>query len=171
MQLQNNQSVLDWLRTNYLTKAFNQFKPSVAFYRETSHLICSANQTTGFYMKCNTVLERVKWEHISEIVGNHAKGRISRRVLQENQVRQIFRKTIISYPLVRTLTCTYSGGKKCSFFGKFGLLCFLVTPILRFTCLPYYRRNPLVQTWSQSANSLKHYFTRSKSHSIIFFFF
>ena len=69
-------------------------------------------------------------------------------------------------------THTYiSGGKKCSFFGKFGLLCFLVTPILRFTCLPYYRRNPLVQTWSQSANSLKHYFTRSKSHSIIFFFF
>ena len=68
-------------------------------------------------------------------------------------------------------THTYiSGGKKCSFFGKFGLLCFLVTPILRFTCLPYYRRNPLVQTWSQSANSLKHYFTRSKSHSIIFFF-
>ena len=24
-----------------------------------------------------------------------------------------------------------SGGKKCSFFGKFGVLCFLVTPVLR----------------------------------------
>ena len=34
-----------------------------------------------------------------------------------------------------------SGGKKCSFFGKFGMLCFLATSILRFTLLPYYRQN------------------------------
>ena len=27
--------------------------------------------------------------------------------------------------------------KKCSFFGKFGVLCFLVTPNLRFALLPY----------------------------------
>ena len=33
-----------------------------------------------------------------------------------------------------------SGGKKCSFFGKFGVLCFLVTPVLRLAHLPYYRR-------------------------------
>ena len=33
-----------------------------------------------------------------------------------------------------------SGGKKCSFFGKFGMLCFLETPVLRFALLPYYRR-------------------------------
>ena len=33
-----------------------------------------------------------------------------------------------------------SGGKKCSFFGKFGLLCFLKTPVLRFALLPYYWR-------------------------------
>ena len=30
-----------------------------------------------------------------------------------------------------------SGGKKCSFFGKFGVLCFLETPVLRFTLLPH----------------------------------
>ena len=30
-----------------------------------------------------------------------------------------------------------SGGKKCSFFGKFGALCFLETPVLRFALLPY----------------------------------
>ena len=33
-----------------------------------------------------------------------------------------------------------SGGKKCSFFGKSGILCFLVTSVLRFTLLPYYRQ-------------------------------
>ena len=33
-----------------------------------------------------------------------------------------------------------SGGKKCLFFGNFGVLCFLETPVLRFPLLPYYRR-------------------------------
>ena len=32
------------------------------------------------------------------------------------------------------------GGKKCSFFEKFAVLSFLVTPVLRFAFLPYYRR-------------------------------
>ena len=30
--------------------------------------------------------------------------------------------------------------KKCSFFGKCDVLCFLETPVLRFALLPYYRR-------------------------------
>ena len=29
---------------------FNPFQPSVAFYIKTSHLICHANQMTGFYI-------------------------------------------------------------------------------------------------------------------------
>ena len=33
-----------------------------------------------------------------------------------------------------------SGGKKCSFSGKFDMLCFLETPVLRFALLPYYQR-------------------------------
>ena len=33
------------------------------------------------------------------------------------------------------------GVKKCSFYGKFVALCFLVTPILRFALLPNYRRS------------------------------
>ena len=41
-----------------------------------------------------------KWN--SQIIGNKAKGRISKRVFQENKVRQIFRKNNISYPLIRT---------------------------------------------------------------------
>ena len=32
------------------------------------------------------------------------------------------------------------GGKKCSFFGKFDVLSFLETPVLRFALLPYYWR-------------------------------
>ena len=37
-------------------------------------------------------------------VGNKAKGRISKRVFQENKAHQIFRKRNISYPLIRTRT-------------------------------------------------------------------
>ena len=33
------------------------------------------------------------------------------------------------------------GGKKCSFFEKFAMFCFLVTSVLRFALLPYYRRD------------------------------
>ena len=32
------------------------------------------------------------------------------------------------------------GGKKCSFFGKFGVLSFLETPVSRIALLPYYRQ-------------------------------
>ena len=39
------------------------------------------------------------------------------------------------------LTCAcVSGGKKCFWFGKFGVLYSLVTPVLRFALLSYYRR-------------------------------
>ena len=56
---------------------------------------------------------------IKDHVGNKAKERISKRVLQENKARQIFRKTNV---------CV-SGGKKWSFSGKFHVFCFLVTPV------------------------------------------
>ena len=41
------------------------------------------------------------------IVGNKAKGRISKRVFQEHKACQIFRKTNISNPLIRTRTCEF----------------------------------------------------------------
>ena len=66
---------------------------------------------------------------IEKLTGDKAIRRISKRVLQENKAHEIFQKTLC-----------ISGGKKCSFFGKFGVLCFLVTPVLRFALLPYYQR-------------------------------
>ena len=46
-------------------------------------------------------------------------------MFQENKARQIFRKTNIFYLLIRTG-------------GKFGVLCFLETPVLRLALLPYH---------------------------------
>ena len=43
-------------------------------------------------------------------VDNKAKGRISKRVLQENKARHVFQKTKISYPYVSyARACAYQG--------------------------------------------------------------
>ena len=49
-------------------------------------------------------------------------------------------KINIFYPLIRTRMCAYQGLRNVSFFGKFAIICFLVTSVFRFSLLPYYRR-------------------------------
>ena len=62
-------------------------------------------------------------------------------VVSRKQSTPNFPKNKHFFPLdTHTCVCV-SGGKKCSFFGKFGRLCLLETPVLRFALLPYYRRN------------------------------
>ena len=109
-------------------------------------------------------LKLITWKlfHDPEIVGNTAKGRISKRMFQENKACQIFRKTNISY--------SASGSKKCSFFGKFDMLCFLETPILISVLLPYYRRNQSSIFYShlcpfQNTPLEKDYFQRKRKES------
>ena len=46
----------------------------------------------------NSISTKLMKIDVNEDVGNEAKRRISKRVFQENKVRQIFRKTNISYP-------------------------------------------------------------------------
>ena len=71
---------------------------------------------------------------------NKKKGWISKRVFQEKKACQIFQKMIISYTMIHIRPFAYKGGgKKCSLFEKFGVLCFLETPVMGFALLPYYR--------------------------------
>ena len=60
------------------------------------------------------------------------------------QSRSNFPKNEHFLPPDRHTGVFVSGGKKCSFFRKFDLLGLLVTPVLRFALLPYYRRNIVV---------------------------
>ena len=46
------------------------YQSSVAFYIDTSHLICTANQMTGFCLKCNTGLKSVNMNKTSKLFGN-----------------------------------------------------------------------------------------------------
>ena len=71
----------------------------------------------------------------SFLVGNKPKRRISKRVFQEQSTPN-FPKNEHFVPF-DTYVCV-SGGRKYSFFGKLGVLCFLETPVLRFALLPYY---------------------------------
>ena len=56
--IKDSRKFVFWTQSN-IYDAFNQFQPSVAFDRETSHLICKANEMTGFYIKCNNGLQWV----------------------------------------------------------------------------------------------------------------
>ena len=69
-----------------------------------------------------------------EYVGEKAKERISNQVMQENKSRQVSQKN------KHLLLPCVSRDKRCSFFEKFDVLCFLVSPALRFPGLLYYRQ-------------------------------
>ena len=62
---------------------------------------------------------------VGSTVINKAKGRISKRVLQENKARQIFQKTNISYPLIRTPSCAYQGVRNVRFSENLACFFFL----------------------------------------------
>ena len=51
-------------KLNNFVKNVNSFQSSAAFLIETSHLICSANQMTGFYVNCNTELKWVSTDTV-----------------------------------------------------------------------------------------------------------
>ena len=77
----------------------------------------------------------------TQIVGSKIKVWISKRVLQGNKTRKIFRKwTFLNLWYAHVRARIVSAGKKLSFFRKFDLLCFLITPVLRFP-LPYHWRH------------------------------
>ena len=77
--------------------------------------------TRDYILSWNTVfISGLKWEReikasFRQFVGGKAKGRISKRVLQENKGHQIFRKTNISYLLIRTRMCAYQGVRNVCF--------------------------------------------------------
>ena len=92
---------MNWLLYygNICRKLINPFQLSVAFRMETSHLICSANQMTGFYMECNT---GVKWVNKVSVL-------FPLKVFQKYFVRHVcfvlieivFAWDTISWPLVK----------------------------------------------------------------------
>ena len=48
---------------NFMYIQYNPFQTSIAFRVETSHLVCSENELTGFYIECNT---GQKWVEVED---------------------------------------------------------------------------------------------------------
>ena len=66
---------------------------------------------------------------------------------------------------MHTCVCV-SGGKKCLFCGKFDVLCFLETPVLRFTLSPHHRR--LQRSRALCLSQISHAFVFSVNFQYIF---
>ena len=71
-------------------------------------------------------------------VGNKAKGRISKRVFQENKAQQIFKKSNVSFTLIHTRRCAYQGVRNVHFSENLSCFVFLKThfEIHPFALLP-----------------------------------
>ena len=65
---------------------------------------------------------------VGELVRTKAKERISKQVFQESKARQIFRKTNISYLLIRTRTCAYQEIRNFHFLENLACFVFLKHP-------------------------------------------
>ena len=89
------QSTLWWYYFDDLTGYCEQvvdIQPSVAFHIETNYLICITNQTTAFYMKCNTGLRL--WTNLCDyrkVVRTTFKLNFNfRRIEEKFDVRKVF---------------------------------------------------------------------------------
>ena len=94
----------------------------IAMVRNTMHI---------FFVLCDSLVIRQKGK--SQNGGNKTKH------------AKFSEKINVSYPLIHTRTCAYQGVRNVQvflgfFFGKFDVLCFLVTSVLRFALFPYYQR-------------------------------
>ena len=123
----------------YLKRAIAHARASI----RATGLICVKSTTHYFNFWHFTIVFFVIWTRCSQMkinnylliliphlklpvfVGNKAKGRMSKRVFQENKARQIFRKTNISYPLIRTRTCVYQGVRNVRFSENLACFVFL----------------------------------------------
>ena len=90
-------------------------------------------------MRKNTDQKKSEYDtfHAVLFVGNKAKERISKRVLHKNKATLKFPK---NQDFFRGYKCVYHWVRNLGFSEILMLLCFYVTPVLRFALLPHYRR-------------------------------
>ena len=119
-----------------------------AFYLVLKQLLGNSTCLYFILARCEVTFQGVMEE--LKLVGNTAKGRISKWAFRENKARQTFRKTKISYPLICTRTCAYQGVRNVRFSKN--LTCFVFLKYLFWDSpfLPYYRRVSLVSPWVNS---------------------
>ena len=98
----------------------------ISLFKETKKLGLSLNieLRRQFYQQFPSAGEKL-WNHF---VGNKTDRRIWRLVFQENKAHLIFRKTNISYLLLRRRTCAYQGVRNVGFSENLACFVFLKHP-------------------------------------------
>ena len=102
-------------------KTQNNFRSSQICELKTG-LIADIRHTSYILQRCPSRIV------ISDIVCNKVKGRISKRMFQENKACQIFRETNISYSLLRARTCAKQGVRNVCFSENLACFLFLKHP-------------------------------------------
>ena len=108
------------LQANRLTKC-----ASHPYRMSTNYLIQDNSATRKTTLNSSVIRQKAKSKNGGNKKTKHSK---------------LSEKTNIPKPLIRTRPGAYQGVKNVYFFGKIDVLCFLVTSVLRFVFLPYYRR-------------------------------
>ena len=76
---------------------------------------------------------------VSNLSVTRQKGESQMEVIRKQNKPNVSKNEHFLPPDTHTYLCVLED-KKCLLFKKFGVLCFLVTSVLRFSLLPYYRR-------------------------------
>ena len=144
-QLQHSDTNFYWLNISALTiyERFlsNNFSPKLIRLKQHFWQIYLFGQTKNQYFVPIWALCR----HSEDTqVFCHSRHSGTRGTLALKELKELghsrYPETYSYVPNKRGKGGSFMGREKCSFFGKFGVLCLLKTPVLRFTLLPYYRR-------------------------------
>ena len=84
-------------------------------------------------------LQNQKFHHLSSVM-RQKRANLETNLTRKQSTQNFPKNEHFLPPDMHTYVCV-SGGEKCSIFGKFGMLCFLVTSVLRFALLPYYGKS------------------------------
>ena len=98
------------------------------------------------------------------------KGKSQNRCFKKTKHAKFSEKRTFLPPDTHTYMCV-SGGNKRSFFGKFGVLCFLETLVLIFAYLPYYRQYSVINILRLFLRVKCHLFYTLSSFSVQYLFF
>ena len=131
--------------TNQLTICAILYWNVTIFYRqELPSLIHVQEKLEAFQNKLFWVAVSLRVTIISSVI--RQKGESQNGCFKKDKACQIFRKTNISYPLIRT--CAYQGVRNVRFSENLACFVFFETPVLRFALLPYYRRYDSHSQWN-----------------------
>ena len=108
------------------------FYPNISRFRV---IIGSLGKSLSSSLFCDQSLQ--KFCKVSSVI--RLKGESQKEVTRKESTENFPKNDYFLPPGKQRYMCV-SGDKNCSFLGKFGVLCFLVTYALRFVLLPYYRR-------------------------------